>query len=99
PPDPAGERLAEEPAVGEEVDPRLGSLHLHGAEKVVPERLGRAAGLVHGRGVAEALDEREGLRAVLSLAEQEDGLGGLAGRQVEMDLERRARVEAGPDGV
>ena len=37
-PDAAGERLVQQPAVGQQVERRIGRLHLHRAERVVPVR-------------------------------------------------------------
>jgi hypothetical protein len=47
------------------------------------------------RGLPETLDELERMRAIAALAEHEMELERLAGRELEVRLQRRARVDAG----
>ena len=56
-PDAAGERLVEQPAVGQDVERGVGRLHLHRAERVLPVRQHRVERLRARRGAAEALHE------------------------------------------
>ena len=51
-PDPARQRLIQQPAVGEEVDGRVRRAHLDGAERPLPVRLHRFERIARGPGVA-----------------------------------------------
>ena len=97
-PDPAGERLVEQPAVQQDVHGAIGRPHLHRAEDVVPVRGHRAQDRVEVGG-AVARDQRLRLGSRRRLAEQEDDLG----RAVRLELERRlqgaAGIETGADSI
>ena len=95
-PDPAGERLVEQPPVQHQVHGAVRRLHLDGAERVVP--LGRDV-LQGERDIRGAMADHERARSLqgVALAEQEDDLVPAAGGQLDHHLERRARVEPGAD--
>ena len=96
-PEAAGQRLVEEPAIGQHVQGRIRRLDLHGAEGALPvlphalERGARCAGLPQSlREFARAFD-------ILPGAEAEDDLVLLPVRQVKGHLDRAARIERRPE--
>ena len=92
-PEPAGDRLVQQPAVDHRVEERIGRAHDGRAEQLVPARahLLQAVQRRHQRGL---LGERERGRLAGAVAEQEDAVDRVAGAQREPGRERGARVEA-----
>ncbi len=94
-PQTARERLVEEPAVGEDVDRRIRSLHVHGAERVLPilpNRLDCAA----RRGSSEkAAHEATGVVGVSADAQLKGELAFFAVRQLEANLHGATGIQCG----
>jgi len=97
-PEPAGEHLVEEPAVHHHVERRVGGLDADAAERVAPEPARRGESAVHGLARGVAGDERVGVRAALSFAEQEVDLDLPSGRDLQPDRQRRTRLAGGARG-
>ena len=95
----AGEGLIEEPAVGQEVDGRVGRFDIDRAEgpaPVVPDAL---QGLLGAGGAAEPLNELPRLLFAAGGAEDEDDVLFLSVLKFERDLHRRARIESRADAA
>jgi hypothetical protein len=92
PPQPARERLVEQPTVHEQVERGLGRADLHCVEHLAPHRANARQRLTDRTGCAVAGDELAGFLEPRGLAEQERDLAALA--RVERDLghERAAVV-------
>ena len=99
PPEPRADRLVEEPAVHDQVERVVRRFDLHRAEDRVPVPLDLLLGHAGSLRVAEALRQDEGVRAIVSLAQEQHDLPRLAGLQVHANLQRRARVEAGAEAL
>ena len=96
-PQPAGERLVDEPAVEHDVHRAVGRPHLDRALGVVPvARHAAQRRLVVGR--PPAPDEVGRRRGVVRLAEQHDDLGPRSVGELEAGLQGGARIQAGAGG-
>ena len=96
-PDPAGQRLVEQPAVEQDVHRAIGRPDLDVGHQVVPARPHRAQGRrVVGR--SQAPDQLRGRARSFGLAQQDDHLRAPAVRQLEARLQRGAGIQAGPHG-
>jgi len=87
--------LFAQPAVGQQVQRRIGRPHLHGAECVPPVRMHRGERLPRSGAAAVALHQLAGLVRAAAHAEAEDDLARLPGCQLDHHLDRIARVERG----
>ena len=98
-PQAAGQRLVEQPAVGQHVERRVGRLDLHGAERVLSSSRCTASSASRARGdAAEALHQIARRFGAGRSAEAEDDLALLLRRPARTaTLDRRARVERGAD--
>ena len=97
-PQPARERLVDEPAVEHDVHRAVGCPYLDGALGIVPEaRHGAQHGLGVGRSpTPDEVGRRGGL---VRLAEQYEDLGPRSVGELEAGLQGRARIHAGPCGT
>ena len=92
-PDPAAQRLVEQPAVRQHVYGRIGRIHVHrpeGSIPISPDPLQRAAAGVRA---AKTLDQVMNLARVSADPEAEGRFALLSLRQIEGDLHRAARIE------
>ncbi len=96
-PHPAAEVLVEEPAVQEDVEGVVGRPDLHRAERLVPAAPHRLERGVRGLGAAVPPDQLADVRHVPPLAEEEHEAPGLARREDDATLERRAGIEPRPE--
>ena len=96
-PEPAGERLVDQPAVEHDVHRAVGRPHLDGALRVVPEpRHRRQRHPVVG--VAPASDEIDGGGGPVGLAEEYDDLSARSIGQLDGRLEGCTRIQPGAGG-
>jgi hypothetical protein len=97
PPEPRAHRLVQQPAIHDQIEGIVRRLDLHRAE----HRVQRCSTLLQRRARAsaagEAARERDRVRAGLALAQQQHDLSRLAGLEIDANLKRGARVEAGPE--
>ena len=91
----AGDGLVHQPAVGQQVQRRIGCPHLHGAECVTPVRMHRGERRPRGGAAAVALHQLSGLVRAAAHAEAEDDFARLPGRELDHHLDRPAGVERG----
>ena len=95
-PDPADQRLVQEPLVEHHVHGTVGRPDLNGADDVIPLGPHRAQREVEVRG-AIAAEQGAGLAGGGGLAQEEPDLLAPARRDLDQRLKRRARIQAGPD--
>ena len=93
------ERLIQEPSIEHQVHRRLGRPDADASERLVPERTQFVPRRLDHGPVAKASHELQGRVAVGGLPEDEVRLELLAGRQLEMHLQGRARVGAEVDAI
>src|SRR5580658_369607 len=89
----ARQGLIKQPAIEEQIHARVGGLHLHRAEHVVPPASGVAQRIVK-IGRTKAIQQLKRFIAVLGLSKEEDNLGARARTELESGLERRAGIQA-----
>ena len=94
-PDPAAQRLIQQPAVDDEIEGVVWSADANGAECLVPELVSASAGRVERRDSAVALDEPAALLRVPAFAEDEAHSTRLARPELDRHVERRTRIEPG----
>ncbi len=94
-PQAAGDRLVEQPAVGQHVERRVRRFHLDRAEGALPVRSRRLERSRRGGRSAKAPHELGGIGPVAAHAEAEDELALLAVGEVEGHLDGRAGIEPG----
>ncbi len=94
-PHPAGDGLVHQPAVGQQVQRRIGRGDLHGAQCMAPVRIDLRERRPRRRAAAVALHQLAGLVGAAAHAKAEDDLPRLARRQLDRHLDRAARVEPG----
>ena len=97
-PDAARQRLIRQPAVQENVQRTVRSLHLYGSQSLVPLPRDRAQ---HGIEIRRAIfhQKRFGFRLRRRLTEKENDLGYAGGTQPDRRLQRAAGIEPGADPV
>ncbi len=98
-PEPAGQGLIEQPAVGQDVERGVRGLHLHRAQGVRPMLADRFQLGPRGRGAATAMQKAAGVvrAAPPDHAQPEDDGARLPMAQVEGRLERAAGIQRGTD--
>ena len=96
-PESTRERLVEKPAVEHQVERRVRGAHLQRAEQGVPLPREGSLGGRDIRAIAVPGHQRDGFFAGAGLAEQEVHLRHSARPEIEVDLERRARIRARAD--
>ena len=95
PPQAAGERLVEEPAVRHEVEGAARCLHLDRGQRRLPEGAHLIQSLVERSRLPIARDERPGRAGIGRLTEKERAFDAGVRRDRELDLQRGTRVEPG----
>ena len=98
-PDAARQALVEQPAIQQQVHGGIRRVDLHRTQQIVPQVIDCQPGVLDLIRVLEARGQRHRFGAVGALAEQEPHLFAAARRQVDVQLERGTRIEAGLDGA
>ncbi len=98
-PQPGRHGLILQPAVHQHVERVVGSLHLDGPERALPERRDGRPCALRRRRVVVAREQLGGVGVIASLSEDERHGATLARRHLDVDGERAARVEAGAETV
>ena len=96
-PDAAAQGLIEQPPVHHHVERIVRRLHLDPAQNLVPASESAIASDLGGGDRAMPGDESTSVRRVVALSEQDDEPARLARRELEVDRERRAGIEAGAE--
>ena len=92
-----GQGLVEQPAIDQQIEGRVGGLHLNRTEQAIPVLGDLGQGLLDLALLLPVAGQCRGLLAIAALAEQEHHLGGGAGGDVQVYLERGAGVVTGFD--
>ena len=98
-PDPARQRLVEQPAVQHQVHRTIRRPDVDYAKKIVPIRCRPAERLVHDVAIAVPLDEIPRVRLVLGIAKDANQYLFFAGTEVDTHANRPARIERRPHAV
>ena len=98
-PDAARQALVQQPAIQQQIHGGIRRVDLHRTQQIVPEVIDCQPGLFDLIRILEARGQRHRFGAVGALAEQEPHLFAAARRQVDVQLERGTRIEAGLDGA
>src|SRR5438034_7920462 len=96
-PEPAAQVLVQEPAVHEEVEGVVRGAHLDGLQGVGPEPLHRLHGDIGGGHAAVAAHQVAGVLVIPALSQDEDEAAALSRSQADVDLQRGAGIESGPE--
>src|ERR1051325_2474697 len=94
-PDPATERLIQQPSIDEKIERIIRCLDLNGAENLVPETAGAGDGRIDFFEARVAMGQRRRVRRIAALTENERDAAHLSRRDIDPDLQSPTGVEPG----